>query len=92
MFSTPEEFAKKIPIKMLIQFREEPEVMSHDSYPECEPYRKRQAVRWECVPGAQTQQHAPLCVANASLEDGSSSLLHCAAPKFTNNIDQELQL
>ena len=28
----------------------------------------------------------------ASLEHGSSSLLHCAAPKLTKNIDQELQV
>ena len=48
-------------------------------------------VRWECVPGARTQQPAPLCVAHASLEHGSSSLFHCATPILTNNINQELQ-
>ena len=38
--------------------------MSHDSYPECEPCRKRQA--------------ALLCDGNVSLAHGRSNLLHCA--------------
>ena len=49
MFSTPEEFAKKTPIKTLIQFREEPQVMSHDSYPECEPCDVRDDKLLYCV-------------------------------------------